>query len=164
MSTLCLSRASSEIRDSVNNPPVSIPSATLGTYMNLALNCLCATWYGLQVESEDSFCSQLLISACSVLPQTDSTEAQNGRGGRTVHHALPPAWSLSSSHLALNQDGQSQRPLWPEGSRKSMCVKSVQFSHSVVSDSLRPHESQHTRPPCPSPTPKVYSNSCPSSR
>ena len=39
----------------------------------------------------------------------------------------------------------------------------VQFSHSVVSDSLRPHESQHARPPCPSPTPGVYSNSCPSS-
>ena len=39
---------------------------------------------------------------------------------------------------------------------------SVQFSHSVVSDSLRPHESQHTRPPCPSPTPRVHSNSCPS--
>ena len=41
---------------------------------------------------------------------------------------------------------------------------SVQFSHSVVSDSLRPHESQHTRPPCPSPSPWVYSNSCPLSR
>ena len=41
---------------------------------------------------------------------------------------------------------------------------SVQFSHSVVSDSLRPHESQHARPPCPSSTPRVYSNSCPSSR
>ena len=38
-----------------------------------------------------------------------------------------------------------------------------QFSCSVVSDSLRPHESQHTRPPCPSQTPGVYSNSCPSS-
>ena len=41
---------------------------------------------------------------------------------------------------------------------------SVQFSHSVVSDSLQPHESQHARPPCPSPTPRVYSKSCPSSR
>ena len=40
---------------------------------------------------------------------------------------------------------------------------SVQFSRSVVSDSLRPHESQYTRPPCPSPTPRVYSNPCPSS-
>ena len=41
---------------------------------------------------------------------------------------------------------------------------SVQFSHSVVSYSLRPHESQHTRPPCPSPTQGVHSNSPPSSR
>ena len=41
---------------------------------------------------------------------------------------------------------------------------SVQFSHSVMSNSLRPHESQHARPPCPSLTPEVYPNSCPSSR
>ena len=40
----------------------------------------------------------------------------------------------------------------------------VQFSCSVVSDSLRPHESQHTRPPCPSPTPGVHSDSRPSSQ
>ena len=41
---------------------------------------------------------------------------------------------------------------------------SVQFSRSVVSDSLWPHELQHTRPPCPSPTPGVHPNACPSSR
>ena len=41
---------------------------------------------------------------------------------------------------------------------------SVQFSHSVVSDSLRPHGLQHARLPCPSPTPRVYSNSCPLSQ
>ena len=41
---------------------------------------------------------------------------------------------------------------------------SVQFSHSVVPDSLEPHELQHARPPCPSPTPGVYSNSCPLSQ
>ena len=41
---------------------------------------------------------------------------------------------------------------------------SVQFGRSVMSDSLQSHESQHTRPPCPSPTPGVHSNSCPSSR
>ena len=40
----------------------------------------------------------------------------------------------------------------------------VQFSRSVVSDSLWPHELQHTRPPCPSPTPGAYPNSCPLSR
>ena len=41
---------------------------------------------------------------------------------------------------------------------------SVQFNHSVVSDSSRPHGLRHARPPCPSPTPGVYSNSCPMSR
>ena len=40
-------------------------------------------------------------------------------------------------------------------------ISSVQFSCTAVSDSLRPHEPQHTRPPCPSPTPGVYPNSCP---
>ena len=39
-------------------------------------------------------------------------------------------------------------------------ISSVQFSHSVASDSLRPHGLQHARPPCPSPTPEVYPNSC----
>ena len=45
-----------------------------------------------------------------------------------------------------------------------MSFSSVQFSHLVVSDSLRLHGLQHTRPPCPSPTPGVYPNSCPLSR
>ena len=43
-------------------------------------------------------------------------------------------------------------------------ILSVQFSRSVVSDSLWPHGPQHARSPCPSPTPGVYSNSCPSSQ
>ena len=47
---------------------------------------------------------------------------------------------------------------------KNYSFISVQFSHSVVSDSLWRHELQHARPPCPSPTPRVYSNSCPSSQ
>ena len=49
--------------------------------------------------------------------------------------------------------------------RKGMMtnLSSVQFSRSVVSDSLRPHESQHARPPCPSPTPGVHPDSSPSS-
>ena len=43
-------------------------------------------------------------------------------------------------------------------------LSSLQFSRSVVFNSLRPHESQHTRPPCPSPTPGVHSDSHPSSQ
>ena len=55
--------------------------------------------------------------------------------------------------------------------RSHFCFKTIkknrfilQFSCSVMSDSLRPHESQHARPPCPSPTPRVHSNSRRSSR
>ena len=65
---------------------------------------------------------------------------------------------------------------WPIVGQKLTCTfsflspifskwfSSVQFSHSVVSDSLRPDESQHARPPRPSPSPRVHSNSHPSSR
>ena len=58
--------------------------------------------------------------------------------------------------------------LWCQAQCWCMCLRhnysvinsSVQFSPSVVSDSLWPHGLQHARPPCPSPTPRVYSNSC----
>ena len=49
-------------------------------------------------------------------------------------------------------------------SRYTWGISSVQFSRSVVSDSLRPHESQHARPPCPSPTPGVHPDPRPSSQ
>ena len=45
-----------------------------------------------------------------------------------------------------------------------LSISSIQFSRSVMSDSLQPHELQHTRPPCLSPTPGIHSNSRPSSR
>ena len=48
--------------------------------------------------------------------------------------------------------------------KPKLSFSSVQFIHSVVSDSLRPYGLQHARPPCPSPTPGVYSHLCPLSR
>ena len=51
--------------------------------------------------------------------------------------------------------------LAPPGKCLSLEFSSVQFSRSVRSDSLQPHEPQHIRPPCPSPTPGVHPNSCP---
>ena len=52
----------------------------------------------------------------------------------------------------------------PLKTENRIVISSVQFSRSVVSDSLQPHESQHVRPPCPSPTPRVHLDSCPSSQ
>ena len=53
---------------------------------------------------------------------------------------------------------------WNVRSMNQGKFSSVQFSHSVMSNSLQPHEPQHTRPPCPSPTPGVHPNPCPLSR
>ena len=65
-------------------------------------------------------------------------------------------WSHRANYCSKNQrDRQTHRESQLTG---------VQFSRSVVSDSLQPHERQHARPPCPSPTPRVYSNSCRLSR
>ena len=50
------------------------------------------------------------------------------------------------------------------GQKTNVIISSVQFSRSVMSDSLRPHESQHARPPCPSPPPGIHPDSCPSSQ
>ena len=65
--------------------------------------------------------------------------------------------------ISLNK---TSAPSWREQIQKFFWVflnqfSSVQFSHSVVSNSLWPHEPQHARPPCPSPTPGVYPNPCP---
>ena len=68
-----------------------------------------------------------------------------------------------SSCCVLTQWRERDRTRNTEGERESSLV-SLQFSRSVVSDSLWPHGLQHTRPLCPSPTPGVYSNSCPMSR
>ena len=76
--------------------------------------------------------------------------------------------AMQALHSICQQIWQTQQ--WPQDWKRSVFItipkkfSSVQFSHSVMSDSLRPHESQHTRPPCPSPTPRVHSDSHPSSQ
>ena len=84
---------------------------------------------------------------------TDETRVPQSMGSQRVGHDLGTERQLDSIKMQLSSAQLS-----------SVQFSSVQFSRSVVSDSLQPHESQHARPPCPSPTPGVYSNSCPSSR
>ena len=78
------------------------------------------------------------------------------------HFLLQRIFPTQGSNPSLPHCRQTLYRLSHQGSPDYMV--SFQFSRSVVSDSLRPHESQHTRPPCPSLTPRVYPNSCPSSR
>ena len=90
---------------------------------------------------------QLLFSFCSLASNTQSQ----------------PIWlhCRCQSHVMGSLLLLSTLP-WGRG--HSWTCLQVQFSRSVLSDSLRPHGLQHTRPPCPSPIPRVYSNSCPLSR
>ena len=64
------------------------------------------------------------------------------------------------THMIISID--AEKPLWKLSTH--LWFSSVQFSHSAVSDSLWLHGLQHARPPCPSPTPRVYSNSHPLSQ
>ena len=83
---------------------------------------------------------------------------------------LPIKWSkdnwMSDSRYGRGSKMEVKEFLWLHSFQINNLLEfsSVQFSHSVVSDSLRPHESQHARPPCPSPSPGVHSDSCPSSQ
>ena len=72
-------------------------------------------------------------------------------------------WVLSFKSAFSLSSFSFMKRLFSSSSLSAIKLSSVQFSHSVVSDSLRPHESQHARPPCPSPTPRVHSDSRPSS-
>ena len=92
-------------------------------------------------------------------PGDSGEEAVGGEvlTAQSVLLAVPPALSAAGGpppHLAC------------QGPQAVVQVQfsSVQFSRTVMSDSLQPHRLQHAKPPCPSPTPGVYSNSCPLSR
>ena len=102
---------------------------------------------GENLRKQQSFSQSLIFYFCFLLLPT-----AEGWGH-------PSAWVYIFWVATTNNDCRGfHRP-----ASTLLQFSSVQFSRSV-SDSLQPHESQHARPPCPSPTPGVYSNSCPSSR
>ena len=80
---------------------------------------------------------------------------------RFEYHADHFCLSFHQNHLSSSLHGNTgfHLYLFKTFSPLSMQFSSVQFSCSVVSNSLRPHELQHARPPCPSPAPGVHSNS-----
>ena len=79
----------------------------------------------------------------------------------TENAVLTPVHSLYFFYSSLFCQKENNKKKY---SSHKMKISSVQFSCSVVSDSLQPHGLQHARPPCLSPTPGVHSNSCPLSR
>ena len=114
----------------------------------------------------------------SPTPGVNSNSCPSSQWGHPPSHSVsspsPPTFNLSQ-HQGLFQwitSSHQVAKVWsfsfsisPSNEYSGLIsFQSVQFSCSVVSDSLWPHELQHARPPCPSPTPRVNSNSSPSSQ
>ena len=108
-----------------------------------------------------------------------TTNWENFFKRRKYQTTLPASWEIcmqiKKQQLEPDMEQQTGSKLRKEYVKAVYChlayltymqsqFSSVQFSCSVMSDSLWPHESQHARPPCPSPTPEVHSNSRPLSR
>ena len=86
--------------------------------------------------------------------------------GMSIHSSIL-AWEIPQTEKSGRLQSLGSQRVKQDLAIKQQHCKSfslVQFCHSFGSDSLQPHESQHTRPPCPSPTPEVRSNSRPSSQ
>ena len=112
---------------------------------------------------KESACQCRSSRRCSFHPWVGKIPLEEGM---VIHPVLLPGESHGQRSLVgytpwVHKEWDTTEVIWHACKLKYMHISSVQFSRSVVYDSLRPHESQHTRPPCPSPTPGVYSNSCP---
>ena len=116
-----------------------------------------------------------LLHCCCCCCQVASVVSDSVRPRRRQSTRLPRPWNSPGKNTGVGallkaKDGETAIFQGISFGKWSVLLKSlfqfssVQFSRSVVSDSLRPHGLQHARPPCPSPTPRVYPNSCPSSR
>ena len=86
-----------------------------------------------------------------------------GTGNRSHCTCIQLQWDETRMTLVSVADTEEEE-VWWKGFVAQVMLSSIQFIRSVVSNSLWPHGLQHTRPPCPSPTPGVHPNACPLSR
>ena len=122
-------------------------------------------------SQEDAFCSHLLTAEVSrgSHPTLLSSSFQRRNWIRNTWTNLmnyllwPFSRTLHDLERGLDLSAQVLNPS-PTLITVNGKMLHLQFSRWVVSDSLRPHGLQHARPPCPSPTPRVFSNSCPLSQ
>ena len=100
--------------------------------------------------------------------QTLKSDINMNLGKNTAHTLIAKLYfsleQICKQFISREKGKKTKQQLLSYYSSLLAFMSSVQFSRSVVSDSLRPHELQHTRPPCPSPTPGAHPDSCPSSQ
>ena len=154
--------------------PHTSPSIVSGGYFPIMLILGLAQWLVLAAASVANSNSKPSEDLHALLANLGIPDSQQERSIRVAGspRRMGELWSRPGPNWKLKPSpsqviGTRARPALPLQHLLvfTMAVTdSVQFSRSVVSDSLRPHESQHTRPPCPSPTPGVHSDSCPSNQ
>ena len=122
-------------------------------------------WYACVLShfSPVQFFVALWTAACQAPRSMGFSRQEYWSGSPCLLQRIFPTLESNLSLLCLLHWQGGSLPLALPGNPKSD-ISSVQFSCSVMSDSLRPHESQHTRPPCPSLTTGVHSDSRPSSQ
>ena len=111
---------------------------------------------GQKLDSEENNCGKGMEIYFGVKDNKDYSLPQ-------IIGILENFWDALNSHISLFVFPWMWGS-WRQVNNKFYTLSSVQFSHSVVSDSLWPHELQHVRPPCPSPNPRVHWDSRPSSQ
>ena len=108
---------------------------------------------------------EVLDEAWVVRPQVNSVPGQDTAGHSISSKKWPRNWDPKRSQRTVCLSFLQDSCLSKAGKKQILCLYSVsKFSHTIASNFLRPHGLQHTRLPCPSPTPRVYSNSCALSR
>ena len=115
-------------------------------------------------EEETATHSSILTG---IIPWTEEPDRLQSMGSQRVRHNrvtehIKKVYSIENRLIDMGRGEERVRCMGRVTLK--LTFSSVQFSRSVMSDSLRAHGLQHARPPCPSPTPGVHSNSCPSSR
>ena len=107
----------------------------------------------------------------SLLKSKDTSLPKKGPSSQSYGFYSSHVWKWELDHKKVERQRIDAFELWcwrrfsfEEISSPSHSIQSVQLSHSVVPDSLQPHEWQHAQHPCQSPTPRVHSNPCPRSR
>ena len=139
---------------------------TAARQASLSVINFCSLLKLISIESVMPF-NHLIICHPLLLPPPIFPSIRVFSNESVLHIRWPKYWSFSFSISPSNEYSRliSFRMDWLdllEDSQESS--PTVQFSHSVVSDSLQPHGLQHARPTCPSPTPGIYTNSRPSGR
>jgi len=125
--------------------------------------------HGIPWEAMESAPSALLYHLAEKPPampwQQEKYRTRKNKGSLFLSHCLPCMLEYQTNIVPTNKGDvlQGPSPRAQSRAKKGELTTSIRFSHSVMCDSLRSHGLQHARLPCPSPTPGVCSNSCPSS-